>query len=451
MAQFPSLEFPQPMSTANPYASAAAGAGGGAMQLATALRSAAAQQQQLQAQREKEAKAAALAQWAGEEGLRKAGYTPYDPPEANGRPTLQRSNLPDALVDQSRITGPDPWSGKRWVMPAATPDATPQQTFSDTQSVLDKGGRAISPEGNVQQHSDVPRYRMDAQGNMTDTGMFGINGPVEDQGRVQTPPGSSQSYYMPTQGELETEKARVANANKPGPEPTLDTEHFNVPVSIDHKAGAVTALKLPEGVTHNDKPSKYTYARGVDGKGNVYATRTSDESGIERWSGKSHAWVPLEDENRLEPPKKDPTAPNAPKTATPAQLNSIEGKKRVKLARAEAAFKKANAGGYTDPEAVEQLRKDKQDAQDAYEQSLSEFGVPAQHVEYPAEEPAAAPAGSGRGAPQAPGGRGAAAAPKTVSLQQLDAYVAAQQKTNPKFTRADALREAKGRGYAIGQ
>lgn len=205
--------------------------------------------------------------------MRKNGYTPV-PHDANG--LARRGD-----IDSSRLVK-DPF-GRSWVAPDAKAAATPQQTFTDSTNLLEKGARPVDASGNVPQMQQVPRYQMDAQGNTTDTGMFGINA-APPAGTTVTPPGTGQAYFVPGEEEKSGLKARLDAANtaaKPGA-PHIDTEHFSTPVSIDPKTGKATAIQLPDGVTHNDKQektSKYTFSYHTDDHGNVHVLRGDPDSG----------------------------------------------------------------------------------------------------------------------------------------------------------------------------
>lgn len=210
--------------------------------------------------------------------LRKEGYTPYMSTTGQDPSGLKRRDAQP--VDPGRVIT-DAY-GRKWVQPEAKgPDA--QKTFSDTTSLLEKGARPVDAAGNVDQNTQIPRYRMDAAGNVTDTGMFGIHAPAPE-GTTVTPPGSKQGYFVPGEEEKAGLKSRLdasAAAAKPGT-PHVDTEHFSSPVVIDPKTGKATAIALPDGVTHNEKPektSKYTFSYHTDDHGNVHVLRGDPDTG----------------------------------------------------------------------------------------------------------------------------------------------------------------------------
>jgi hypothetical protein len=134
--------------------------------------------------------------------------------------------------------------------------------------------------------------------------------------------------------------------------------------------------------------------------------------------------------------RKAPGADTGSGEATPTQLNSIEIRKQTALRRAESAYrnamKAASAGNYTDPEkareALDNLNRDKQGAQDNYESELNQFGLPVQHFEYSS---AAAPV---TGPKQT----------KTANAAQVAAY--ARQKN---ITPAQAAKEFQQFGYQV--
>lgn len=267
-----------------------------AAQVLDALQSAAAAGQRQQAQQQQQM---LKDQFDTELKLRDKGYTPYLRTSGVDASGLKRRDAQQ--VDPGRVMQDQ--FGRKWVQPLK-PDATPQQTFADTRGLLENGARPVDAQGNVPQDQQIPRYRQDAMTapdgstifspTLTDTGRFGINA-APPPGTTVTPVGSQQAYFIPGEEEKAGLKARLdaqAAAAKPGT-PTVDTEHFSVPVSIDHKTGKVTALQLPEGVTHNDKPEqpeKYAYGHFQNNEGRVTVTRTSD-AGAEMWNGKK--WVSM--------------------------------------------------------------------------------------------------------------------------------------------------------------
>lgn len=270
----PAPAFPQLPSGNNPSLGAAADAGQSAisaysagLQFATALRAAAEQQrqhaQQERKQQLKDELDAAVKHHDADMKMRDK-YTPYDnslPEGADGRPTLMSAR------DGSSPTAPpvrgnpndvvtDPWGGK-WTPKPDKPEATPQQVFADETTLRKDGGAPLDAGGNAPQMQNVPRFRADAQGHLTDTGMFGIDGPPPQES-VRTPPGGTRSFYMPSSDELAAVKQRQdarGEAAKPGT-PQINTKDFTSPVAIDPKKGTATPITLPAGVTPNEKPEK---------------------------------------------------------------------------------------------------------------------------------------------------------------------------------------------------
>jgi hypothetical protein len=413
MAQFAPMMSPE-----NPALGAASSAASGAMQLARSLRSAAQQQQQVQAQKDKQS----MAEQLDMARLVNEGWQVYEPSSnVQGEPgklkTRDYTPPPANMVTLPTI-------GKQLYRPDQTAQqkqAQQRQGFTDLRTMLDQGAEPYNG-GNVNQDRGTPRARMDAGGNVTDTGEFGVNTPP-DPGRLITPPGGYQRYYMPPKSDLLADRLHTEAAAKEPTAPTVDTEHFSAPVSIDHRTGKVTALTLPDGVTHDDKTPKYTYNHFTDDAGRVNVTRIGADGVPQKWDG--NTWAALEGNAALGPKRKDPDAAKPEKQATPAQLNAVEGKKRAGLVRAEVAYKKAmkdaTVGGYTDPDAAkaagDALLKGKQDAQDAYEQALTEYGKPVEHVDY-ASQPEAAPAKAATAA--AGGGRGTAGGGGRVRVKLPD-------------------------------
>jgi hypothetical protein len=188
-----------------------------------------------------------------------------------------------------------------------------------------------------------------------------------------------------------------------------DAEGNEATFVVDPKTHKAVPVEFPEGYSPGkpaaEKPAKYTYEHFVDDAGKVTHIRHTDAEDDIPQILKGGKWVAAEGGEAVGPKRKDPDAVKGPKAATPTQINTINNRRRVGLARAEAAFKKAMAaasmGGYTDTEkaaqALEDLHQAKQSAQDAYEGELSEFGIPFEHVEYsentrPAQNAPAAPA-----------------------------------------------------------
>ena len=214
--------------------------------------------------------------------MREKGYT-LVPKDSSG--LVRRGSL-----DPNQIVM-DP-QGRAWTptQTAAKPDATPQQTYSDTSSLLEKGATPLNytPADPAAEHA------------------------------VSPPGGGGQYYRLRTPDEslaskLDTEAAHQA--------PTVDTEHFNVPVSINHAKGTVTPLQLPEGVTHNekpDKPGKYTYNHFTDDNGKLTITRIGpDDATPEMWDGKK--WAPVPAAAAIGPKRRDPDEPTPDQKAKDAE------------------------------------------------------------------------------------------------------------------------------------
>ena len=178
-----------------------------------------------------------------------------------------------------------------------------------------------------------------------------------------------------------------------------DAEGNQALFTEDQKTHKLIPVEFPEGYSAGkpDKPAKYTYEHFLDNAGRITHIRHTDAEDDIPQILKGQKWVPEQGGEAVGPTRKDPNAPKAtgPKPATPAQLNSIETKKKAELFRAETDYRKAmsaaTVGGYTDTEAaaqaLEDLHRAKQASQDSYEEKLNQFGLPTEHVEYPAGQP----------------------------------------------------------------
>ena len=298
---------PNPAPDPGAFASAASSSYAAGLQFATALRAAAAQHQQQLQQAQQQGLKAQMDRYLQ---LTKEGYTPAETVTHGERATpstpgtfSHRDAQPG--VDPSRVVSDE--FGRKWVPPAPKPDASAQQTYTDQASLLKEGARPIDPQtGNVQQHTDIPRYRVDENGKVTDTGMFGINAAPENPGLVQTPPGSKTSYYPQSSDEraAQTLRQKLTEAAAMPGKMTPNTGDFSEPVMIDEKRGAVTPMTLPAGVTRNEKPEpapKYKIENYKDEKGHVTATRMLVDGSAppEFYNPQTKAWEPLSSSNHI--------------------------------------------------------------------------------------------------------------------------------------------------------
>ena len=299
-----------------------------------------------------------------------------------------------------------------------------EQGFGNQLELLRSGARPVGPGGTMPGPA--------TPGGQVLPGMVGVTMNAMDPGQVVTPPGSSQGYYVPTQDENNARETQqkvglqeaLNQANSFAP-PNALTGRWEQQLGVP--SGTLSGIRIPhEGVGKfiSDMVKPDPVAKTVNphigtatnDNGDVTTTAYDPTAGKKLWS---------DTQKGVGPRRKDPDAPGAgqPKPATPTQLNTIENKKRVALARAEAAFKKAmgNAkiGGYTDTEAAGQaltdLHEAKQSSQNAYEQELQQYGVPTQHMEYSDE------AGSGAAQPPA----------QQKQQQQSAAAAPAQQQQKP--------------------
>jgi hypothetical protein len=424
------------------------GSTGAAAQVLDAIRSQAEQGQwQQQAQQQQMLKD----QFEQELKLREKGYTPFM--QATGQEASGLKRRDAQQVDPSRVIQ-DPY-GRKWVAPGPDAPATPQQTFTDTRELLDKGARPVDASGNVLQDQQIPRYRQDAftdpvngsqvlNPTLTDTGRFGINA-APPEGTTVTPPGSKQAYFMPGEQEKAGLAARLKTASE-RPRVHVDTEHFSAPVMVNEDTNEITPLKLPAGVTHNEKPdaaTKYTYGQHTDDNGKVTVTRTG-EDGVQKWNGK--AWVTLGAGEAIGPKRKDPDAPPAERPLTPGQklVEQRFNKRQAEQLRKEAAQHQTsaekfrgllatpNGASFKDPvtgqmhpmdvskrtELARSYMDEQQKAKDALQQADEALT----------------------------GASDDQTAKKSASMAEVGAY--AQQKGIPK---SQAVREFKAAGYKIGQ
>lgn len=173
---------------------------------------------------------------------------------------------------------------------------------------------------------------------------------------------------------------------KPAAKHVVTDPRYSGPMVIDPNTNTATSVPLPADRTVSEKPTKYTYGSHTDDAGRVSVTRVSDDEGPQIWRGGK--WVPAGDTEAIGPKRKDPDAPKAEKHATPTQLIGIRNKMARDLKAAEREYKKAMQDPVTasDPEAtsraLETLNQAKQDAQDSYEESLTQYGYPVEHFEY---------------------------------------------------------------------
>jgi hypothetical protein len=417
--------------------------GSAAAQVLDALRSASAQQQQFQFKQQQQS---LMDQFNRELEMRKQGYTPYMTTTSVDSSGLKRRDAQQ--VEPGRVVS-DPW-GRKWVAPEAKPSTAPQQTFADSRALLEKGALPVSPNGTVHQDADIPRYQMDEQGNLHDTGMFGVNVPVPDQGRVVTPPGGKQSFYIPSEEEQSTLKTRLKRASEnPHLFHTQDEDGTVHLFAADPSSGQAKETGTFKGAGRGAASKSYSFSYHTDDAGTVHVLRGDPESGevseVKAIKGAG-------------PKRKDPDATPGEKALTAGQkqvqqrfnareLRSANTEKTTRLEKAEAEFAKdlQVAGGAPDKvqAAKDRLWRAKQVAQDEYEESLKALGVEVQHVDYGAQRQAMR-GGGGRGSAPA-----AAAAPATGKVAGVDSVRGYAQRKG--ITEAQAVREFQDAGYTIGR
>jgi hypothetical protein len=187
-------------------------------------------------------------------------------------------------------------------------------------------------------------------------------------------------------------------APKPAPKRLVTSPNYETPFVWNPTTGR--AEKVEGDVpARTEKPNKYTYRYETDNSGKVNIIRqTAGDEGAPEILSKGQ-WIPFQGGEAVGARRKEPGAGKGPKQATPSQLDTISRRMKTSLKRAEAkysqAVKDASIGGYADTEAIAQaqreLRQAKQDAQDTYEDSLSQYGYPVEHVEYSDEPTTKAP------------------------------------------------------------
>jgi hypothetical protein len=404
-------EFAPMMSAENPYMRGHAELGG-------RLDDAAAQQQKLDEQRRQK-------EFSDELEIRKAGGVPWEPPAMppdEEDPTgWLKKNTPANL-----IVAPN---GKRYALPDKTqPTAAQQATQAhqgteDLLTMLNRGGQPVAPNGTVNQNTDIPRTAVNASG-QEDPGArigppSGINVPVPDQSRVVAAGG--KQLYMPTEGEKSQQESRIKARDAGNKE---EAEGWVLPDSVARHYAKTAGIpetdivgkKVPHSVVEDafkkaadTKTPKFAYSHFTDHEGRVNVTRIGDDGIPQKWDGRQ--WATMGANERIGPKRKDPDAPAASK-ANPAQLRLITEKKASALREAEKKYSAAvgPAGLAITPEdkqgAAGELAKDKQAAQDEYEESLAALGYPTQHFSYGSQnvQPNAAtpPATAGKTGPAAP-------------------------------------------------
>jgi hypothetical protein len=489
MAQFPSM-----MSAENPYASGASEAMRAALDFAGQLRAEAAKGQQAdQAATQKTLKE----QFDTALTLQDKGYTRYDVTGADGKPTLAHPEGSDVASQSQLIT--DPW-GRQWKMPdkADKSAATPQQTFTDTSELDKAGARPISGEGNVAQNTTVPRFRQDAQGNVSDTGMFGINGPVEDPSRVRTVPGSGQQFYMPTEGEKTAESGRAAAAKTKTEE---DAKNFTLPDSVTAKweqkagvpAGSLKGLAVPRSEAVNvlkalaDPSQKAPHIETQkDDSGNVTTIARDTESGKELWRTVDKGIGENKAKDRAAAQSdRDDARRQREADANQKIVDTLDSKREALSGQADQqrqllneyqraigtpngtlftdpldknrAQRPMNAGARTRMGEAYMRVKSKADGLDKQASTLGQQAEarrngPQQAAGPSQPKPAAAPARQAAAPPETPATQpyrpaaaaGAAKGSKATTLARVRAYAKAQG-----ISEAEAIRAAKGEGFSI--
>jgi hypothetical protein len=195
---------------------------------------------------------------------------------------------------------------------------------NDLRAALEKGGQPVSPQGTVNQNTDIPRIAIDSSGHEDPDARVGpARGtvvPVPDQGRVSSAGG--QKVYMPSEGEKSEQALREKTRQTAA---VQDAEGWTLPDSLARAAAkhaglpedALVGVKLPHEVvsdafkkgTTAEKPDKFTYNRFTDDAGKVNVTRIGEDGVPQKWNGKD--WTTLGAGEQLGPKKKDPDASRA--------------------------------------------------------------------------------------------------------------------------------------------
>jgi hypothetical protein len=253
------------------------------------------------------------------------GWTMQEQKEgADGRPSLmQRDSGGPPAGGASSYT--DRW-GRTFYPPAAKPDATPQQSFTDLWTALHEGYQQLDENGNVTRYPTTPRYRMDENGALTDTGMFGAHvAPPEDWQRLQVPGGPT--VYKPSEAEQYSDKMRAEETkteraegakNSALPQPLM--------AAWENRAGlppgSLSGISIPKnqisGIVHSLYGAKDPLphiVKQVDDSGTATTIARDPRTGKELWRAVDKG---------VGPQRKDP---NAPKPPSRTQLVNIEAKK----------------------------------------------------------------------------------------------------------------------------
>lgn len=432
------------VASANGFAGDAASAYGAGLRFATALREAADQQQQQQQKTRQQS-------FSDEMEIRKQGGVPYQQPQ-DILPSGKASGLiprdPKTVAAQQQGQGVDPSRivtdamGRKWLMPDPA-DKDAKANATETAGLLEKGARPVDPNGNVQQMTDVPRYRMDESGKMQDTGMFGINAPAP-AGRTVTPAGGKRSYYMPTSDENAAADMRKHVA-------ILHAEHDESGVGLPDALartyeqthhlpqGSLNGVKFPAAVIGN-LLEHMSPAEHKENHDDWVRIATDPKSSADE---KKRANDALKLDDKYYQGRKEPKE-SGPKAATPTQSAAIERRKKAALMVAEKNFKKAREAALT-PEDRKQAEDDlstaKQQAQDTYEEEIERFGGSTSEAAAAKSTPKAAPVAKATPRPAKLPHSG-----ESVTIGQVRAMA-------KKFgdSEADAIRKAKAMGYAITQ
>ncbi len=461
--------FPSPFPTNNPYISAAAEAGSGAAHLSAALAAAASQQAALK----QRADAAAVARKHQDysdlaEALKNGAIPVTDGPSdldtnpATGRPTLAASDdsLASRLGTGAQVQNPD-------------------YSF-DPRRIVSRGDRSVyypteeekaAVAAKAKDNAETFVYSKAAADAVKDFPVPGLeDAKPGDRLPVRHVPAVTAAIRQKLQAD-----AKQKDATDPATHYQVDQIfkdkaakaglHFEVGqwISKDMMAEARAQEEMSERQNKPPVTKSLHWETSRDENGNVNLHAFDPETGeeVKKYTYKGEGTA-----------RKGGAGGGTPKVSA-AQLRLIGKTKSDRLEKAQQSYKKAVSEALT-PEDHQQasadLKQEYQNAQLEYEQALSTaLGKDVGHNSW-ADESGGTSAGSSNGptaaspAAQRPGTKPATApanqgggrdasgvtGKRSVTLQQLRAYVAEQQRQgNAKFSEADAIREAAARGMSV--
>jgi len=348
--------------------------------------------------------------------LQKEGYQPA---EINTGGTIAKGGLgrrtPNPAAQGPGKTVTDT-RGKNWFL-ADKPDSTPQQRFADLREALNQGWQQADASGAVSQHPTIPRYQMDAEGHLIDTGLFGAHvPPPEDWQRLQVPGGPM--LYKPGEAEQQQDQSRGANLKAQREE---EFKNFTLPKAITSRLES--QAKLPEGTLKGlalPRSEMREILTGLAGKTNLphIVTRENDAGDVTTTAFDQETgaikWTQTQKGAGLK--HRDPDAPKPEKPASKARIASIRNHYRDALDRAQKARDRAiQASSFNGEvwdqagarEAFETYSAAKQEAQDRLREDLQDYNLSPEDAGINTNEAGASavpgmPSGAPPGPPRAP-------------------------------------------------